>query len=132
MTLLAGWATPAAREAGGTPEQFLDRKRKAVENGAQLGISLTSLSLQAQTASGWATPTASQKRRSEAFQEGRSLSPQEAFGQKPNGCHVGTERRGQLAPGFSLWLMGLPPEWESCAPLVTLSARRKPKPSSKP
>ena len=44
------WATPASREAGGTPEQFLARKVRAKENGSELGISLTSLSLQAQLA----------------------------------------------------------------------------------
>jgi len=42
------WATPASHEAGGTPERFLERKRMAKENGSKLGISLTSLSLQAQ------------------------------------------------------------------------------------
>lgn len=47
---LAPWAT------GGTPEQFLARKEKARANGAQLGVSLTSLSLQAQLA-GWPTTT---------------------------------------------------------------------------
>ena len=55
-----GWDTPASQEAGGTPEQFLDRKRKSVAAGNQLGVSLTSLSLQAQlsrdSVSGWATP----------------------------------------------------------------------------
>jgi len=44
----SGWATPASHEAGGTPERFLERKRLAKENGSKLGISLTSLSLQAQ------------------------------------------------------------------------------------
>ena len=44
----SGWATPAAHEAGGTPERFLERKELARENGSKLGISLTSLSLQAQ------------------------------------------------------------------------------------
>ena len=46
---LAGWATPAAQEPGGTPEQFLERKRKAKANGSKLGISLTALSLQVLT-----------------------------------------------------------------------------------
>lgn len=54
---LVGWATPAAREAGGTPEQFLERKRKAVAKGQKMGVVLTSLSLQAQL-TGWATPAA--------------------------------------------------------------------------
>jgi len=44
----SGWATPASHEAGGTPERFLERKKLAKENGSKLGISLTSLSLQAQ------------------------------------------------------------------------------------
>jgi hypothetical protein len=49
---LAGWPTPAAEE----PEQFLARKEKAKANGAQLGVSLTSLSL-VSTMAGWPTPT---------------------------------------------------------------------------
>ncbi len=44
----SGWATPASHEAGGTPERFLERKKLARESGSKLGISLTSLSLQAQ------------------------------------------------------------------------------------
>jgi hypothetical protein len=44
----SGWATPASHEAGGTPERFLERKKLARENGSKLGISLTSLALQAQ------------------------------------------------------------------------------------
>jgi hypothetical protein len=47
------WATPVADPAGGTAEQFLERKRKAVENGSSMGIVLSDLNLQAQT---WATP----------------------------------------------------------------------------
>ena len=56
QAMLTGWATPAAAEAGGTPEQFLERKRQAIEKGAQMGVSLTSLALQAQIA-GWPTTT---------------------------------------------------------------------------
>lgn len=52
---VSSWATPAAHEAGGTPEGFLMRKRKAIAKGASLGESITSLSMQAQLAP-WATP----------------------------------------------------------------------------
>ena len=45
---VTSWATPAAAEAGGTAEQFLKRKEAT---GGACGVSLTSLSLQVQTAS---------------------------------------------------------------------------------
>lgn len=51
------WATAAAQPAGGTAEQFLERKREAVANGKQLGISLTDLNLQAQSSTGFSAPT---------------------------------------------------------------------------
>lgn len=86
---LAGWAMPAAQEAGGTPEQFLARKEKAKANGSRLGISLTSLSLQARLA---------------------------GFGPMPTGSSAETEKPGQLDPGHSRWLMGLPVEWLFAAP----------------
>ena len=93
---LAGWATAAAAaEAGGTPEQFLNRKRRALANGKRLGVSLTSLSLQA------------------------LLS-----GQMPNGSRLQTANIGQLNPEHSRWLMGYPPEWGNCAPMVMPSSRK--------
>lgn len=54
--LAAGWATPSSETSGGTPEQHLDRKRKAVENGSSMGIVVSNLDMQAQLA-GFATPT---------------------------------------------------------------------------
>jgi len=59
LQTVANWATPAAQEPGGTAEQFLDRKRA---NGT-CGVSLTALSLQAQTASaGQLNPALSRRR----------------------------------------------------------------------
>jgi hypothetical protein len=105
QVMLSGWSTPAAREAGGTPEQFLARKEKARENGSSLGVSLTSLSLQAQLVDSGSLPT---------------------------GSPAATEKRGQLNPAHSRWLMGLPPEWDACAPTETRSSRKSPRRSSKP
>lgn len=104
VAMLGSWATPAAKEAGGTPEQFLARKEKAKENGSSLGVSLTSLSLQVTLA---------------------------ASGETPSGSSAATVKPGQLNPAHSRWLMGLPPEWDACTPTATRSSRRSRKPSSK-
>ena len=102
---LTTWSTPAVKEAGGTPEQFLDRKRKAVANGSSLGVSLTSLSLQAQLAD---------------------------IGSTPTGFSAATAKPGQLNPEHSRWLMGYPAEWGKFAVTETRSTRSSAASSSKP
>lgn len=70
--LLASWATPAAHEAGGTPERFLERK--AALRG-KCGVSLTSLNLQAQLSS-WISPQAADAKGSGINQHTASLCQQ--------------------------------------------------------
>lgn len=107
---LAGWGTPCAHHGGGTPEMEMERKRKAVARGVQMGTGVTDLAKQVMLV-GPARLT--------------------AFGEMLTGCSARMESGGQLNPEHSRWLMGLPAAWDACAPTATRSAPRKRKSSSK-
>jgi hypothetical protein len=101
---LASWSTPTAQEAGGTPEQFIARKAKAKANGASIGLSLTSLSLQAQLADSGESAT--------GFCADPTTEVRRSF--------------GQLNPEHSRWLQGYPAAWGYCGAMVTRSRPRSP------
>ena len=56
------------------------------------------------------------------------VTAQLAFGEPPIGLTAKTEKRAQLNPAHSRWLMGLSPEWDACAPTATPSSRKPRKP----
>ena len=86
---LAGWPTPVAQPANGTPEAFLDRKRKAVANGSSMGICLSDIAMVAQMA-GWPTASATKNTKN-------SKDPQRL---KENGA--------QTALADAAWIAGWP------------------------
>jgi len=132
-----GWVTPTTRDWKG------DRS-EAREKGNQLPY-------QAYLC-GWPTPSCSNDREGNPAS---AMSMQRADGSKVQqrlqdfaaicqparltatgamltGSDAGMESGGQLNPAHSRWLMGLPPEWDACAPMATRSTPKRRGSSSKP
>jgi hypothetical protein len=111
---LAGWPTPRSADTvntNETPEQWAAREKVMKAKNPNLGGLHKPLGIVAKTA---------------------ELARLTATGQMLTGSTAETTSGGQLNPAHSRWLMGLPPEWDACAPTATPSSRKSRKPSSGP
>jgi hypothetical protein len=129
---LTGWPTATARDA--TNARNRSAQRSNPESAHHDGLTLVdAVDL---PVAGWTTASATDGERSgDGITEGMSgssLTQQVRLGPISSGSPAETGKPGQLAPAFSLWLMGYPDAWALCAVLATRSCRRLRRPSSEP
>lgn len=108
FAMLAGWPTPVANDDNKTPEAHLAMKKRMGErdgSGANR-TAITSLSVLAK------------------YVELKHPARLTASGELLTGSTAGMGGGGQLRPEFSRWLMGLPYEWDLCAPISKPKSRK--------
>ena len=130
----AGWPTPRSvesRHGTGNPTRAFNRKAR-IEDTVFLADWVTPSAKDLKDTPGMATKMPDGRNRTDQLpRQATTAYPCRltVSGEMLTGSCAGMESGGQLNPGLSRWLMGLPPEWDDCGAMVTPSSRRRQKPS---